>query len=117
MVKNRFRELSTPEPAAKRGFEGFYMEDPSSTKRERTRLKVVVADNPVNFESIHCCGFLHRVKPGFPPMKDVSLEYLIARYNGESCYDDEETDRSTYQASKTCDPWIDKPDFVLCTFC
>lgn len=63
LVKNRFRELSMPEPAAKRGFEGFY-EDPSGTKRERTQLKVVVADNPVNFESIHCCGFLHRVKSG-----------------------------------------------------
>ena len=81
---------------------------------------MVVADNPVNFESIHCCGFLHRVKPGFPPMKDVSLEYLIARYNGESYYGDEETreDRPIdYQASKTCDLWIDKRDFVLCTFC
>ena len=65
---------------------------------------MVVADNPVNFESIHCCGFLHRVKPGFPPMKDVSLEYLIARYNGESYYGDEETrertDRSTIKHRK-----------------
>ena len=59
---------------------------------------MVVADNPVNFESIHCCGFLHRVKPGFPP-KDVSLEYLIARYNDES-YGDERTDRSTIRHRK-----------------
>lgn len=35
---------------------------------ERTRLKVVVADNPVNFESIHCCGFLHSVKPEVFPV-------------------------------------------------
>lgn len=45
---------------------------------------MVVADNPVNFESIHCCGFLHHVKPGFPSVEDVSLEYLIAKYNDES---------------------------------
>lgn len=29
---------------------------------------------------------------------------------------DEGTDRGDHRASKTCDPWIDKRDFVLSTF-
>ncbi|KAH0949383.1 hypothetical protein HN011_003222 [Eciton burchellii] len=59
-------------------------------QREGTRLKVVAADNPVNFESIHCCGFLRHVKPGFcAESANVSLEHLIVKYNDESCPESE----------------------------